>query len=282
MSSRGQGTEGIDPRFAEIEQWPTGEAVQALLDDQIAGLEQARRVAPALAMAAEAAAERLRSGIGRLVYAGAGTSGRIAVQDGVELRPTYGWPMERLLFLLAGGDKAITESVEGAEDDQEAGRREVAGHAIGPADVVLCVAASGRTPFTCAVAEAAREAGALTVGFVNNLDAPLSALVEHAIEAATGPEVIAGSTRMKAGTAQKALLNAFSTAVMIRLGLVRRGLMVSMRVSNQKLRTRSVDIVSLAAGVGRAEALDALEQSGFDIPAAIRNAGSGPDTSRRS
>ncbi len=270
MTARRQlGTEAADPCFADIERWPTEAAVEAMLDDQAAGLALARTQASAIAAAAEAAAGRLREGAGRLIYAGAGTSGRVAVQDGVELCPTFGWRKERLLFLVAGGLAALTESAEGAEDDRSAGMEAVGQHGIASSDVVICVAASGRTPFTCGVAEAASAAQACAIGIANNSATPLSGLVSHAIEVDSGPEVIAGSTRMKAGTVQKAVLNALSTAVMIRLGLVERGLMVSMRVSNDKLRQRSVRIVQQAAGVSEQAAAEALARTAHDIRKAI-------------
>ena len=265
----GAGTEGFDPRFAKIEHWPTSDAVAAIIADQAAGLRLALASAGVIAVAAQAAAERLADSGGRIVFAGAGTSGRVAVQDGVELHPTYGWPKDRLLFLLAGGSAALLDSIEGAEDDEAAGHEQVADNHIGPADVVICVAASGRTPFTCVVAGSATRSGALSIGICNNLGAPLASVVQHSIAIPTGPEVIAGSTRMKAGTVQKAVLNALSTAIMLRLGLVEGGWMVAMRVSNEKLKLRSVAIVQAAAGVSPEAAVAALEAKAYDIRAAI-------------
>jgi N-acetylmuramic acid 6-phosphate etherase len=235
----------------------------------------------AIAVAAEAAAARL-SRSGRLIYAGAGTSGRIAVQDGVELEPTYGWPHERLLFVMAGGSIALTESVEGAEDDADAGRSAVIEHGVGPDDVVIGVAASGRTPFTVALLEEARLAGALTIAVANNPATPLLAISEFPIVASTGAEVIAGSTRMKAGTAQKAILNMLSTSVMLRAGLVYKGFMVSMRISNDKLRRRGEAIVRELTGADTQTVTRSLEQGALDIRKAVLIAsGVEPSTAAR-
>src|SRR5262249_36792776 len=151
---------------------------------------------------------------GRLVYAGAGTSGRIAVQDGSELPPTYDWPADRLVFVIAGGLGALVQSVEGAEDDEAAGEHAVAEAGVGGNDVVVGIAASGTTPFTMGVLRAASATGAVTIAIANNPGAPLFSVARHCVLAETGPEVVAGSTRMKAGTAQKIVLNLLSTAIM--------------------------------------------------------------------
>ncbi len=261
-------TEGRDPRFADIDSWPTTDAVEAMLDGQIEALVAIRQATSAIATAADAAAERLSAG-GRLVYAGAGTSGRVAVQDGVELGPTFGWPETRLAYLIAGGMTALAHSAEGAEDDEQAGREAVAATAITENDVVIGVAASGRTPFTLAVLNMARAAGALTIAIANNPGAPLLAAAEHGLLAATGSEIIAGSTRMKAGTAQKAILNILSTAIMLRLGRVYRGLMVDMQISNDKLLARGQAMVASLSGCSDQQAALALAQSGNNIKAAV-------------
>ena len=171
-------TESIDPRYVELDSWPTERAVEAMLEGQLAAIAAIHGQIGAIARAADAAGERLRRG-GRLVYAGAGTSGRIAVQDGVELAPTYNWPEDRLVFLMAGGMGALTRSVERAEDDAEAGRAAIAAHHVGPDDVVIGVAASGRTPYTIALVEAGRAAGALTIAVANNPGSALLAAAEH-------------------------------------------------------------------------------------------------------
>jgi N-acetylmuramic acid 6-phosphate etherase len=261
-------TETTDPRYREIDRWPTETAVEAMLEAQLAAIAALKSQTAGMAAAIEAAAERLRRG-GRIAYAGAGTSGRIGVQDGVELTPTFNWPFERLVFLIAGGPAALTRTQEGAEDSREAAEASVIEEGIGPDDVLIGIAASGRTPYVIAALEAARAAGALTIGVANNPDAPVLRAAEHAILADTGSEVVAGSTRMKAGTAQKVTLNLISTGIMLRLGLVHHGLMVNMQVSNAKLRQRAIRMVSTLAGVEAALAEAALDTGGRDIKTAV-------------
>lgn len=261
-------TEAADPRYREIDRWPTETAVEAMLEAQIAAIAALKSQTGAMAAAIDAAAERLRRG-GRIAYAGAGTSGRIGVQDGVELTPTFNWPFERLAFLIAGGPAALTRTQEGAEDSREAALAAVAAEEIGPDDVLIGIAASGRTPYVIAALEAVRAAGALTIGISNNADTPVLTAAEHAILADTGSEVVAGSTRMKAGTAQKVTLNLISTGIMLRLGLVHHGLMVNMQVSNAKLRGRAVRMVATLAGVGEGQAEAALDTAGLDIKKAV-------------
>ncbi|OQW47519.1 MAG: N-acetylmuramic acid 6-phosphate etherase [Proteobacteria bacterium SG_bin6] len=270
-------TEAVDPRFVEIDAWPTETAIEAMLEGQLAAIAAVQPAVPAIAAAADAAALRLRPD-GRLVYAGAGTSGRLAVQDGIELGPTYGWPAERLVLMLAGGNDALLHSAEGAEDDAAAAQSAVAAAGLGTRDVLIAVAASGRTPYTLAAVQAARAAGALTIAIANNPDTPLLAAADHALLAATGSEIVAGSTRMKAGTAQKAMLNLLSTAIMLRSGLVYRGLMVRMRVANDKLLDRGRRIVRDVTGVDAACAAQALEAAGRQIaPAILIAAGAPPE-----
>lgn len=261
-------TETVDPRFADIERWPTVAAVEAMLDGQLAALTSLKTQTATIAAAAEAAAARLRLG-GRLVYVGAGTSGRLAVQDGVELGPTYNWPADRLVFLLAGGTAAMTRSVEGAEDRVDMARTEVLAADVGTNDVMIAVAASGRTPYAVAALAAAREAGALTIAIANNPGTPLLLGAEFAIAADTGSEIVAGSTRMNAGTAQKAALNMLSTAIMLRCGLVHRGLMVNMRISNEKLRQRARRMVATLADTDEERAAEALELANNDLRRAV-------------
>lgn len=274
-------TETQGRRFVEIDEWPTSVAVEAMLEGQLAAVASVYSQVGRIAAASEDAADRVRNG-GRIVYIGAGTSGRIAVQDGVELAPTYDWPMERLVFVLAGGAQAIAESVEGAEDDEQSAQEQIARAEVGAADVVIGVAASGRTKFTVAGVEAARHRQALTIGVANNPESALLKAADHGILVDTGGEPIAGSTRMKAGTAQKVVLNLLSTAIMLRLGLVYRGLMVNMRVSNQKLALRARAIVQELAKVTDAEADDALRNSGNNIRKAVLVAsGCKPDEADR-
>lgn len=262
------GTETIDPRFVDIDSWPLEVAVEAMLEGQLSAIAALKGQVTAIAQASEAAALRLRQG-GRLVYVGAGTSGRIAVQDGVELTPTFGWPEDRLVFALAGGLQSLVISAEGAEDDREDAVRQLDAHSLAPDDVVIGVAASGRTPFTLSAQTFARGRGALTIGLANNADTPLLAHADFPIVAGTGSELIAGSTRMKAGTSQKAALNMLSTAIMLRLGRVYRGLMVDMVISNDKLLKRAQGMVDRLSGAGPAVAAAALAAADNDIKTAV-------------
>ncbi len=242
--------------------------VKKMLEGQVQAALAAEALAPLIADAVSAAVRRLKQG-GRIILVGAGTSGRIAVQDGVELAPTYGWPMDRLIFLLAGGRKALVESSEAAEDDAELAIREISDCAITPDDVVIGVAASGRTPYTCAAIERARSMGGLTIGLANQAGTPLLDLSDIALCAETGPEFISGSTRMKAGTAQKIVLNTLSTGIMIGLGRTHDGLMTHMSVSNDKLRRRAVDVISSIAGTSPERSEGALKVAENDLPVAI-------------
>lgn len=241
-------TELINPRYRDLDAWDPLLALQAMWEGQMAATAAVQPALPAIAAAAVAAATRLSTG-GRLAYAGAGTSGRIGVQDGAELPPTFDWPQDRLLLLMAGGDIAFTRSIENAEDDRAAGAAAVVTNSIGPADVVIGIAASGSTPFTAAVLQAARSAGALTIGLSNAAGSTLLTFAEHPILVETGAEVIAGSTRMKAGTAQKIVLNLLSSQVMVLLGGVHQGLMVDMQAKNEKLRLRAIRMLRHLTGV---------------------------------
>jgi N-acetylmuramic acid 6-phosphate etherase len=261
-------TESLNPRFADIDSWPTVEAVDAMLEGQLAAVASIESQTGLIATAAEAAAERLAQG-GRLVYVGAGTSGRVAVQDGVELGPTFGWPQERLVCLMAGGMGALAHSAEGAEDDADAAIAAITANGVSGGDVVIGVAASGRTPFTIAAIEAARLAGALTISIANNPDSALLLSAEHPLLAHTGSELIAGSTRMKAGTAQKVILNLLSTAIMLRLGRVYRGLMVDMVISNDKLLRRAHGIVRTLTECSEPGAIVAVTAADNDIKKAV-------------
>lgn len=257
-------TESIDPDLQDIDRWPLDKAVAAILDGQARAVAAVAAVSDAIASAAEHAATRLGAS-GRIAYAGAGTSGRIGVQDGVELTPTFGWPEHRLAFFLAGGSDAMMRAVEGAEDDEAAGKTSVREAGLGQSDVLIGIAASGHTPFTIGAVREARARGVLTISVANNPGSPLLEAGDHAILLDTGAEAIAGSTRLGAGTAQKAALNALSTAIMLELGLVYRGLMVNMRISNAKLERRAVAMIEEVAGVAEDEARSALALAGGDI-----------------
>lgn len=261
-------TEAADPSLAEIDLWPTERAIAVMLDGQRQAVAAITTQVARIAQAADAAAMRLGD-TGRLAYAGAGTSGRVGVQDGVELTPTFGWPEDRLAFCVAGGERALMHAVEGAEDDFEAGRTAIREKQMGVSDVLIALAASGSTPYTLGAVEEAQALGCLTIGLACNADTPLLRLAEHSIFLDTGSEAVAGSTRMKAGTAQKAALNLLSTAIMLRQGLVYRGLMVNMRISNAKLLARATAMVADIAGVEPDQARDALEAGERDIRRAV-------------
>ncbi len=258
-------TETASPRYAGIDEWPSAELTTAIVEAQFSAVAAVQAVSGAIARAVDLAAMRLGPGSGRLVYIGAGTSGRIATQDCVELRPTFNWPDARTLVLMAGGSGAFLRAHEGAEDSEADAISVLEAAAVGPNDVVLGVAASGGTPFTCAGLRHARAAGALTIGFFNNPGAALGEVAELPVLLATGAEFPAGSTRMKAGSAQKVALNAFSTALMVRLGFVYKGLMVEMKPTNAKLRIRAQGMVATLAGSTPEAALVALDAAGGSI-----------------
>lgn len=261
-------TERADETLRDLETRPPAAILTALLAGQRRALDAVEAALPDIERAANDAAGRLRER-GRLIYCGAGTSGRIGLLDAVELGPTFDWPDERRHVALAGGEASLMRAREGAEDDTAAGRAALHALQPTPADVLLALAASGRTPFTLAAAQAAREADALTVGFANNPGTPLLLVCEHPILLRTGPEVVAGSTRLAAGTAQKAALNLFSTLLMIRLGKVFRGRMVDMRPTNAKLKVRAGRIVREVTGCSEGEALAALQACQGSIREAI-------------
>jgi N-acetylmuramic acid 6-phosphate etherase len=261
-------TERASPRYTDIDQWEPADILHALVEGQMAAVAAVHGALDAIAQAAAAMETRLRAG-GRLIYAGAGTSGRLAVQDGAELIPTFNWPADRLLLLMAGGKDALLRAAEGAEDEIDHASRLVDEHRLAAADVVIAVAASGTTPFTLACMREAKRRGALTIGVANNRGTPILEEAEYPIWLDTGPEPIAGSTRMKAGTAQRVTLNLISTLVMIRLGRVHQGLMVDVRATNAKLVGRSEDILRRLSGRNAVEAREALQRAGGNIKVAM-------------
>jgi N-acetylmuramic acid 6-phosphate etherase len=261
-------TERASPRYSDIDVWEPLDIAEAMIEGQFTAVAAVRAARFALLGAAFAAQERLRSG-GRLVYVGAGTSGRLAVQDGAELIPTFSWPQDRLLLLMAGGMDALVQSVEGAEDAVDQAARLVQQHEIGGADVVVAVAASGTTPFTLSCLREARRRGALTIGIANNRDTPILKEANHAIWLDTGAESIAGSTRMKAGTAQRITLNVFSSLVMVLLGRVFDGLMVDLQGVSEKLVRRSESILMRLTGRSSEQAREALRRANGNVKLAV-------------
>jgi len=257
-------TEDVDSRFIDLDAWSLASAMEAMWEGQLAAVAAVGRALPAITAATDAAKEALGDR-GRLIYVGAGTSGRVAVQDGAELPPTFAWPPERLRFIIAGGESALIASVEGAEDDVADAVKQIDDVRLSPHDVVIAVAASGTTPFTVAALQQAGTYGIVTIGVANNPGTALLTSAKYPVLVETGRELIAGSTRMKAGTAQKVVLNLISTGIMLRLGRVFRGMMVNMQTTNTKLKLRAELMVTQIAGCDQAQAACALEQADGDI-----------------
>ena len=261
-------TEQVDHRYADLDVLDERNLLERLLNDQETAISAVRASLGDLSLAVSAASERLGRG-GRLVYVGAGTSGRLGMIDAAELPPTFGWPRERAVNLTAGGSEAFFRAVENAEDDREAAERDYRRAKVHPHDVVIAVAASGTTPYVLRVLELARAAGALTIGIANNAATPLLRGAEHAVLLDTGPEVLSGSTRLKAGTAQKIALNLFSTAVMVRLGKVYQNLMVDLVATNTKLVNRATALVQRTTQVGPDQAAAQLRAADGQVKTAI-------------
>ena len=272
-------TEGARAERAEIDRLPTDELVRLMNADDAVVPTAVGEAGPAIASAVDAIVERLAAG-GRLIYVGAGTAGRIGVLDASECGPTFN--TDRVVGVIAGGQVAVSTASESAEDHPESGGQAIAVLGVGHSDAVVGISASGRTPYVLGAVERARAAGALTVGLVCNAGAPLSEAVEVPIEVLVGPEFIAGSTRLKAGTAQKHVLNMLSTLTMVRLGKTYGNLMVDVRVTNAKLRDRATRIVEQVAGVGHDAAADALAEAGDDakVAATMLRTGTTPEAAR--
>jgi N-acetylmuramic acid 6-phosphate etherase len=261
-------TEQPHPDHPALDSYDTAALIEAFAADQALAAQAVRAAGPQLARAVDLAVPRLQAG-GRLIYVGAGTSGRLGLLDSVELHPTFSWPPERALALLAGGATALYKAVEGAEDSQTQGAADLQALLPTAQDVVLLLAASGTTPYALGAAQAARAAGALTVCIACNSGTPLPAACEVGVVLDTGPEVISGSTRLKAGTAQKIALNTFSSAVMVRLNKVYGNLMVDLRATNAKLVLRALRLAVRATGADETAAQAALSASGNRVKPAI-------------
>jgi N-acetylmuramic acid 6-phosphate etherase len=273
-------TERPSPRYSGIDVWPPADVLDAMIEGQFAAVAAVRAARHDIERAALGMEARLRHG-GRLVYAGAGTSGRLAVQDGAELMPTFSWPRERLLLLIAGGQEALIRAVEGAEDEVGKAASQVEEHKVGADDVLIAVAASGTTPFTLACLREAKRRGALSVGIANNRRTPILEEAAHPILLETGSEPIAGSTRMNAGTAQRITLNLLSSLVMIRLGHVYAGLMVDVQATNAKLVQRSEQMLRYLTECSDEEVRAALDRAGGSVKlAALLLQGCGVDEAR--
>ena len=261
-------TEAVADHHLALDELTVAELV-TLMNDRDATIPGAVRAAlPAITAAIEATTTRVRKG-GRLIYVGAGTSGRLGVLDAAEIPPTFGTGGDVVLGRIAGGPAAIISAVEFAEDSDEAGAADLAALSPGPLDTIVGIASSGTTPYVIGALRLAAERGALTVGLSCNLGAPLSAAAEHGIEIPVGPEIVTGSTRLGAGTATKMVLNMFSTISMVQLGKTYRTLMVDVKATNAKLMRRAIRIVTLATGADEDTARAALDQTGWHAKLAI-------------
>lgn len=261
-------TEQFDPSYKNIDLWSDRDVLLSIVDSQAQTMQAVKAAIPEIARAATAAAECLKKS-GRLIYIGAGTSIRLGVQDGTELPPTFGWPQDRLAFVIAGGERALFTAIEGAEDNIHNAKEDIDKLSINEDDVCIALSASGMTPYTVFCCTYAREKGAMTIGIACNQNSDLLTKADYPIFLNTPPEPIAGSTRMSAGTGQKAVLNMISTLIMIRLGRVYNGLMVDVELNNQKLIDRAHRIISQITSCSRQEAEAALRQSKNSVKLAI-------------
>jgi N-acetylmuramic acid 6-phosphate etherase len=261
-------TESINPLTADLDLLEPLDLVRVVAEDQLGAVKAVLRAQEQIAKAVELGVPRLARG-GRLLYAGAGTSGRLSYLDSSELTPTFSWPNDRARVAMAGGPSAVFKAVEGAEDDRQAGQRDVLALEPTPDDIVIGIAASGSTPYVLGALQAGLERGALRIAISNNANAPILELADVAIVLETGAEVISGSTRLKAGTAQKIALNTLSTALMVRLHKVYGNLMIDVQATNQKLVARAVRLTILATNKTELEVRTALEACDWHVKTAI-------------
>lgn len=276
-------TEQRNPRSRGLDRKSTLEILRALNREDATVALAVRRELPQIARAVDAIAKALRHG-GTLFYIGAGTSGRLAVLDAAECPPTFGTPPGMVRAIIAGGERALRHAVEGAEDSAANGARDLRRAGVSRRDVVVGIAASGTTAYVLGALDFARRRDAVTVGVTSNPRSPVARKARISIAPDTGPEAVAGSTRLKAGTAQKMVLNLLSTAAMVRLGRVYENWMVHVALTNQKLRRRGARILEEAAGVSLSYAEHALRQSGHNLPVALvmlKTGASAPDARRR-
>ena len=258
---RNQATENLDAMSSL-------ELVEVMNREDAVVARAIKRVAPQIAQALDAITLAMSKG-GRLIYVGTGTSGRIGALDASECPPTFGVSPKTVQFLIAGGERALAHAAEVSEDSAELGRRDMARKRPGKLDVVVGLAASGRTPYTVAAMEYAAGKGATTIGIACNQESEIGRVAKIRIEVDVGPEVLTGSSRMKAGTAQKMVCNMLSTGAMARRGYVYSNLMVNLQLKNKKLLERGIEIVRLLAQVDRPAAVEALEAAGMSLPVAL-------------
>ena len=264
----GLSTEGINPATRDLDRMTTLALVQAINQEDARVAQAVAGAAVEIAAAIDAIADRMRGG-GRLVYTGAGTSGRLGVLDASECPPTFSLPPGRVVGIIAGGERALRSSVEEVEDQPESGEADLRAIGLTPSDCVVGLTASGRTPYVIGALRYARSLGALSVGLACNRPAAISSACEIAILVPVGPEVLSGSTRLKSGTAQKMVLNMLSTGVMVRLGKTYGNLMIDVHPANAKLRVRAARLLCQAAGLDQVEARALLERSGWELKTAV-------------
>jgi len=261
-------TERRNPRTRGVDKMSTQASLRAIHREDAAVAKAVSAALPAIARAVDSIVPALQRS-GRMFYVGAGTSGRLATLDAAELPPTFGTPARMVQAVVAGGRRALTHAVEGAEDDRAQGGRDLAARKLTRGDVVVGIAASGGTPYVLGALEFAKRRGAVTIGMTCNPRTPITRLAKISIVTPTGPEAITGSTRMKAGTAQKMVLNLISTATMIRMGRVYDNLMICVALTNRKLRKRGLRLLMEASGAPVAESTRALRQSGHNTGLAL-------------
>lgn len=261
-------TEGRNPNSMNLDQVSTLEMVKIMNNEDAKVAAGIATVLPQIATAIDRAAERFAAG-GRIIYIGAGTSGRLGLLDGVELTPTYSVPSTRAFGIIAGGDEAVYKAIEGAEDSRELGLADIKAVELTPQDILIGLSASGRTPYVLAALEYAKKVGALTISVSANPNSEMATVADVGIDVAVGPEVITGSTRMKSGTAQKMVLNMISSGIMVKTGKVYQNLMINVQATNEKLVNRGIRIVSQATGVSFVEAEKVFYESGERVNVAI-------------
>ncbi|EKH7199083.1 N-acetylmuramic acid 6-phosphate etherase [Enterococcus faecalis] len=268
MNLEGLTTEARNEATKKIDQVSTLEMVTLINQEDQKVAQAIEKVLPQIAAAIDAAAERFKKG-GRLIYCGAGTSGRLGALDAIELTPTYSVSPERAFGILAGGEKAMYQAIEGAEDSKELAIEDLTQHQLTARDVVIAIAASGRTPYAVSAIEYGKKVGALTISVTCNNQSPMNQLAEIGIAPIVGPKVITGSTRMKAGSAQKMVLNMFSTGIMVKVGNIYQNLMVNVQPTNEKLMQRATNIIKEAAEIEESQAKEYLEAAQLEVAPAI-------------
>ncbi|AWQ38698.1 N-acetylmuramic acid 6-phosphate etherase [Enterococcus faecalis] len=268
MNLEGLTTEARNEATKKIDQVSTLEMVTLINQEDQKVAQAIEKVLPQIAAAIDAAAERFKKG-GRLIYCGAGTSGRLGALDAIELTPTYSVSPERAFGILAGGEKAMYQAIEGAEDSKELAIEDLTQHQLTARDVVIAIAASGRTPYAVSAIEYGKKVGALTISVTCNNQSPMNQLAEIGIAPIVGPEVITGSTRMKAGSAQKMVLNMFSTGIMVKVGNIYQNLTVNVQPTNEKLIQRATNIIKEAAEIEESQAKEYLEAAQLEVAPAI-------------